>query len=186
MKFCSDCGAPVALRIADGDQIPRFTCTRCARVHYQNPRILVTCLATYGLSALWMKRAHAPRIGCWSVPGGYMEEGESLQEAAVRELFEETRVLLKPESLFLYGIGTIRHVNQVYVSFRADLPSAEFGPTAEASEVALFNVDELPWHELAFPQLTASIRNFYHELENREFKVYLGDYHNGGGSFREA
>lgn len=186
MKFCPACGAELQLKIPDGDRIERFVCSACKQVHYQNPRILVTCLATWEKQALWMKRAHPPAVGGWSVPGGYLEKGESLQEAAVRELYEETRAVLAPEDLYLYGIGTIRHVNQVYVSFRARLRTLDFAPTEEASEVALFSAETLPWEQLAFPLLIPAIRNFYRELLDGEFKVYLGDYQQDSSLLREA
>jgi len=189
MKFCSECGAAVELRIPSGDTLVRYVCTQCQRVHYDNPRILVSCLATWGDRALWMKRAQPPRQGLWSVPGGFMERGESLQQAAVRELREETGVELDPQALFLYGIGTIRDVSQVYVSFRALLPAPEmsgpmFHATEEALEVALFSADDLPWDELAFPDIVPAVRNFYRETRSGDYGIYLGEYVSGTQNLR--
>lgn len=176
MKYCSSCGALLKFEVPKFDTIPRHICSSCGIIHYKNPRVLVSCLATWGDKALWMRRADEPRRGYWAVPAGYMEEGESLQEAAARELFEETCVRLDPQSLVLYAVGSVTHINQVYVSFRAELPTPEFGCGPEALEVALFSHDELPRDQLAFPQTQAAIDNFYLEMPKGEFGVWLGEY----------
>lgn len=176
MNFCSSCGATVTLKHIPSDDIPRHVCDGCGMVHYSNPRVLVSCLCTWEDKALWMRRAEDPRKGYWAVPAGYMEEGESLQEAAARELFEETCVKLDPHSLVLYAVGSVTHINQVYVSFRAELPSPEFSCGPESLEVALFSYDELPRGQLAFPQTMPAIENFYREMPDRNFGVWLGEY----------
>jgi ADP-ribose pyrophosphatase YjhB (NUDIX family) len=166
----------VEYRIPPGDNLPRHICPACGVIHYENPRVLVTCLATWGQRALWMKRAEEPRKGFWSVPGGFTEKGESLQQAAARELYEETRVRLDPHELVLFGVGTIVHVNQVYVSFRAKLKNPQFELTPEAEDVALFSAEELPWGELAYPELTEVVKMFYREMDSGEYGIYMGEY----------
>lgn len=145
-------------------------------IHYKNPTVVVSCLATWGKKALWMKRAEEPRKGFWSVPSGFMELGESLPEAAARELFEETNVRLDPEKLQLYGVGSVANGQQVYVSFRAELESPTFSPGPEAMEVALFSNEELPWDQLAYPGIRNAVENFYAEMETGNYGIYLGDY----------
>ncbi|MEH6548910.1 MAG: NUDIX hydrolase [Pseudomonadales bacterium] len=176
MKFCTNCGAPLIQAIPPGDDRLRLVCTLCAKVHYQSPRVLVTCLATWQGKALWMRRATPPQEGFWSVPGGYKEAGESLRQAAARELHEETCVELDAKDMVLYGVGSLLHIDQIYVSFRAELKTPEFSITAEASELALFNQDDLPWGELAYPELVPSISNFYRELKTGQFGIYMGEY----------
>jgi ADP-ribose pyrophosphatase YjhB (NUDIX family) len=123
-----------------------------------------------------MRRAQNPAKGLWSVPGGYTEIAESLQAGAARELFEETQVKHPPHELKLYGVGTIIHQNQVYVSFRADLPSDSFGISDEALEVALFSEEELPWDQLAYPELIPSVKNFYREMKSGNYGIYMCEY----------
>lgn len=176
MNFCSRCGQPVALRIPDHDTRERHVCTGCGMVHYRNPTVIVSCLATLGQRALWMRRAEEPRRGFWSVPGGFMEIGESLQEAAARELREETGVCLPPEAMSLYGVGSVGNGAQVYVSFRAELQDEVFAPGPESLEVALFSRAELPVAGLAYPGILPAVDNFYRELEGGRFGIYLGDY----------
>jgi hypothetical protein len=76
----------------------------------------------------------------------------------------------------LFGVGTILHVNQVYVSFRAQLTSPKFELTPEALEIKLFSEQELPWDQLAYPELTPAIRTFYQQINSQDFGIYMGEY----------
>src|SRR5690349_24786776 len=89
MNFCSHCGSRVALRIPPGDHLPRFVCDSCGTIHYQNPRVVVGCVPEHEGRILICKRAIEPRLGFWTVPAGFMENGESLQQGAARECMEE-------------------------------------------------------------------------------------------------
>jgi ADP-ribose pyrophosphatase YjhB (NUDIX family) len=176
MKFCGECGDQLRWQIPKGEFIERQVCAGCDHVYYDNLNVLVTCLATWQGKALWMRRAQHPAKGLWSVPGGFTEIGESLQAGAARELFEETQVSVKPHDLKLYGVGTIIHQNQVYVSFRTELSSDNFGTSDEALEVALFSENELPWDQLAYPELIPSVKNFYREMKADSYGIYMGEY----------
>jgi hypothetical protein len=85
-------------------------------------------------------------------------------------------VSIEPHDLKLYGVGTIIHQNQVYVSFRTELSSDSFGTSDEALEVALFSEDELPWGQLAYPELIPSVKNFYREMKTGSYGIYMGEY----------
>lgn len=89
MNYCSHCGAPVSLKTPPGDNFPRHVCDRCGTIHYQNPKVVVGALATWGDKILMCKRAIEPRYGCWTLPAGFMENNETCGEAAVRETLEE-------------------------------------------------------------------------------------------------
>ena len=78
MKFCSNCGSPVEFRIPDGDHLPRFVCPNCHTIHYQNPRIIAGCIPVRGDQVLLCKRAIEPRLGYWTFPAGFMENGEAV------------------------------------------------------------------------------------------------------------
>ena len=89
MKFCSECGAPVELRIPEGDTLPRFVCSACRTIHYQNPRMVVGCIVEWDGKILLCRRAIEPRYGLWTVPAGFMENGETTYQGALRETLEE-------------------------------------------------------------------------------------------------
>ena len=122
MNFCSQCGAKVQLRIPPGDHLPRFVCEACGTVHYQNPRLVVGCVPEHEGRILLCRRAIEPRRGYWTVPAGFMENGETLQEAAARECYEEALARVQIGSLL--SVVHVLHAEQVHVFFRATLPLA--------------------------------------------------------------
>ena len=90
MKFCSHCGSPrLELRLPPGDTLPRYICAECATIHYQNPKIVVGCLPEWEGRVLLCKRAIEPRYGLWTLPAGFLENGETLPAGALRETLEE-------------------------------------------------------------------------------------------------
>jgi ADP-ribose pyrophosphatase YjhB (NUDIX family) len=89
LKFCSNCGATVEQRVPEGDSLPRFVCSACGVIHYQNPRMIVGCIPEWEDRILLCRRAIEPRHGLWTVPAGFMENGETTFQGAARETHEE-------------------------------------------------------------------------------------------------
>jgi ADP-ribose pyrophosphatase YjhB (NUDIX family) len=158
MNFCSQCGAKVRLRIPPGDHLPRFVCEACGTVHYQNPRLVLGCVPEHEGRILLCRRAIEPRRGYWTVPAGFMENGETLQEAAARECYEEA--LARVEIGSLLSVVHVLHAEQVHVFFRATMPLAEFGVGAESLEVALVTPEEIPWADIAFRSTDFTLRRY--------------------------
>lgn len=160
MNFCSHCGSSdIALRIPAGDSLPRFVCANCGAIHYQNPKVVVGCLPEYGDQVLLCKRAIEPRLGKWTLPAGFLENGESLANGAQRETLEEASARVAMGDL--YTVISLPYINQVYVMFRARLIDLDFGAGPESLDVRLFCEDEVPWEELAFRTITRTLRNFF-------------------------
>jgi ADP-ribose pyrophosphatase YjhB (NUDIX family) len=149
MNFCSNCGNKVAFRIPPGDHLPRFVCDSCGTIHYQNPRLLC-------------KRAIEPRLGYWTVPAGFMENGESLEQGAARECYEEA--LADVEIGSLLSLVSIMGANQVHVFFRATLKKPGFGAGPESLEVKLVTPEQIPWNDIAFLSSTFTLQKY---LEDR-------------------
>jgi len=172
MKFCSDCGAPVTLKIPPGDSLPRHVCDACHAIHYQNPRLVVGCIAEWEDRILLCRRAIEPRHGLWTVPAGYMENGETAHDGALRETLEEAnaRVEIGP----LYALYNIPHINQVYVLFRARLLDLDFHAGAETLEARLFVESEIPWDALAFATVRNTLRHFYTDRRAGEYRFHMG------------
>ena len=179
MKYCSECGQPVELRQISGDTHPRFQCTHCLKVHYSNPKILVSCYATWGNKVLWIRRGTEPNKGKWAAPSGFVEENETLVDAAARELYEETRAVVDKSQMELHLIGDLNRMNQIYLVYHAPLIRPEFTITEEASEVCLFSYHELPLQDFAFPEVVDNVKLFYRDLESKRFGVYMGTLVNG-------
>lgn len=159
MNYCSHCGAPLEVRIPDGDNRPRHCCPECGTVHYQNPKIVAGCIPEWEDRILLCRRAIEPRHGYWTLPAGYMENGESVEQAAARETWEEAhaRVEIGP----LLAMYSIPHIAQVYMLFRARLADLDFSAGTESLEVALFAENEIPWKELAFPVIERTLRGYF-------------------------
>jgi ADP-ribose pyrophosphatase YjhB (NUDIX family) len=163
MKFCSDCGADVSLKIPEMEDRLRYVCDACGIIHYQNPKIITGVIVEVGTQILLCKRAIEPRYGYWTFPAGFMENGETTEQAAAREAQEEATVELT--NLRLFSVSSIPHVNQVHVVYRGDLVGDRFAPGIESLEVELFDEQDLPWDELAFRSVTQALKCF---LEDRK------------------
>jgi len=162
MNFCSHCGQPVTLRVPEGDHRPRYVCAACGTIHYQNPRIVAGCVPEHEGRILLCRRAIEPRRGYWTIPAGFMENGETTQDAARRESMEEA--LADVEIGSLLAVVHVLHANQVHVMFRARLPRPEFGAGAESLESMLCTEEQIPWPEIAFRSVDFALR---HYLEDR-------------------
>ena len=112
MKFCSTCGASVSLRIPDGDNRERYICNSCNEIHYQNPKIVAGCIPEWEGKILLCRRAIEPRHGLWTLPAGFMENGESTEQAAMRETWEEAcaRVKLSVSTAFSASLTSARSI----------------------------------------------------------------------------
>lgn len=163
MNYCSNCGAPVEVRIPEGEHLPRHVCPSCGTVHYQNPKLVVGCVPEdeYG-RILICKRAIPPRIGFWTIPAGFMENGETLQEAAAREAQEEA--LADVEIGSLLSVVHVLHAHQVHVFFRGRLRSQTIGAGPESLEVKMIEAHEIPWTDIAFASTEYTLRRY---LEDR-------------------
>jgi len=160
MNFCSQCGAEaIELRVPEGDTLPRYVCSACGTIHYRNPKIVVGCLPEWEGKILLCKRAIMPRHGLWTLPAGFLENGETLAAGALRETLEEARAQVELDQL--YTVISLPQISQVYMMFRARLASQDFGPGAESLEVRLFEEDDVPWGELAFRTITRTLRNYF-------------------------
>jgi ADP-ribose pyrophosphatase YjhB (NUDIX family) len=162
MNFCSNCAARVALRIPDGDNVPRFVCEACGTIHYQNPKLVVGCVPEHEGKIVICRRAIEPRRGYWTVPAGFMENGETLQQAAARESREEA--LIDVEIGSLLAVVHVLYAHQVHVFFRGRMRTASYGAGIESLEVELVRPQDIPWSEIAFPSTEYTLRRY---LEDR-------------------
>ncbi len=174
MKFCSQCAAPVTLSIPEGDTKARFVCSNCETIHYQNPKVVTGCLVTHQGKVLLCKRAIEPRYGLWTVPAGFMENGETLEESACRETLEEAEA--RVEQVELYAVFSLPQISQVYVLFKSELSAPfNYGAGIESLEVALFAEDEIPWEQLAFPIVRKVLEYYFHDRKQDIYPVHYAD-----------
>ena len=127
IKFCSACGSDrVELRVPDGDTLPRYVCASCGAIHYQNPKVVVGCLPEWEEQVLLCRRAIEPRHGLWTLPAGFLENGETVVAGAVRETLEEANARVVVGDL--YTMISLPQISQIYMMFRARLVDLDFGP----------------------------------------------------------
>ncbi len=168
IKYCSHCGATVSLKIPDGDNRLRHVCDRCEMIHYQNPKIVTGCIPVWKDRILLCKRAIEPRKGYWTLPAGFLENGETIEEGAARETREEACADLSNQRL--YALFNLPHINQVYLMFRADLVSGTgFGIGAESLDVRLFSESQIPWDEIAFKVMYLTLDRYLQERKIGQF-----------------
>lgn len=173
MKFCSQCGGSIELRIPEGDNRERHICIDCGTIHYQNPKIVTGCLPEWEDRILLCRRAIAPRHGYWTLPAGFLENGETTLQGAARETMEEASARVTVRSL--YATFNLPHIDQVYMFFRANLLDLDYGPGEESLEVELFSEAQIPWGELAFPVVVETLKLYFADRVRGEFKSHLGD-----------
>ncbi len=173
MNFCTSCGNSVTLRIPEGDDRERYVCTNCELIHYTNPRVIVGCVPVYEGRVLLCKRAIEPRKNYWTLPAGFMENGETTPEGAARETWEEARA--KVSNLQLYRLFDVPYISQVYMFYRCDIDKGEYGVGPESLESSLYTEDEIPWKEIAFPVVIETLREYFRDAEAGHFPVRVSE-----------
>jgi ADP-ribose pyrophosphatase YjhB (NUDIX family) len=173
MNQCSNCGGCLIVTTPPGDDRPRFFCPACHTVHYENPKMVVGCIPEHNDRILLCRRAIEPRLGLWTLPAGYLENGETVNAGAEREAFEEARAHLADLSPYL--LFNICHINQMYLMFRARLADLNFSAGSESLEVKLFDETQIPWNELAFPVITETLRHYFKDRVSGRFAFGIFD-----------
>jgi len=153
--------------IPEGDDRKRHVCDGCETIHYQNPNIITGCLPIHEDRVLLCRRAIEPRHGFWTLPAGFMENGETTEQGALRESWEEAEASI--ESQGLYTLFNLPQINQVYMFYRGTLSDLKFAPGLESLEVALFAEEEIPWKELAFPVVKKTLKHYFSDRTNDHF-----------------
>jgi ADP-ribose pyrophosphatase YjhB (NUDIX family) len=146
-------------RIPEGDNRERMVCAQCGHVDYENPKLVVGSVVVAGERVLLCRRAIEPRRGFWTLPAGFLELGETLEEGAIREAWEEAEAAISLDGIL--GVYSISRIGQVQVIFRARFAAAadpRFAAGPESMDVALFDWDRIPWESIAFPTVQWSLQ----------------------------
>ena len=173
MNYCSNCGNSVILRIPPGEDRPRFFCESCGTIHYQNPKVVVGCIPEMGEKILLCRRAIEPCYGKWTLPAGYLENGETVAEGAEREALEEA--CAKIEILSPFALFNISEISQIYLMFRARLKDANVEPGTESIEVKLFTEEEIPWDQIAFRVIKETLKRYFRDRMKGLFPFQIDD-----------
>lgn len=160
LVYCDRCGSVnLTNRIPAGDDRERQVCTDCGKIHYRNPKLVVGCIPIHEGKILLCRRNIEPRLGYWTIPSGFMENGESVEKGAARECHEESGAIVVVRHL--HTVYSLPQIHQVYMIFLADVTNPEgIHITHESSEVGFFAVDDIPWSELAFAAVEFALRKY--------------------------
>ncbi|MFH0728857.1 MAG: NUDIX hydrolase [Pseudomonadota bacterium] len=175
MNFCSNCGAPVKQLIPPDESRLRHVCPSCGIIHYENPKIVVGCIPEWENKILLCRRNIDPKRGKWTLPAGYLENGETVAEGARRETREETGAVV--DNLSAYRMFDIAHINQIYLMFRARMNTSECHPTPESSEVALLDEEEIPWDKIAFQVIEKTLKHYFKDRSSGFFPFRIDQIH---------
>lgn len=170
MKYCAHCGSEVELKVPAGDNRLRHVCPACGSIHYENPRMVVGTLPVWEEKVMLCRRAIEPRHGFWTLPAGFLENGESAAEGALRETREEARA--RVELLAPYTLVSVPFIDQIHLLFRARLLDLDFAPGTESLEVKLYDEADIPWEHLAFRSVSLTLRTFFDERRSGHFGVH--------------
>jgi len=173
MKFCSHCGERVRILVPKDDTRPRHVCPSCQTIHYQNPKIVTGIIPEWEDRILLCRRAIEPRYGLWTLPAGFMERGETIQQGAARETLEEAHARVEVRGL--YSLFNLPHIDQVYMLFRGRLLDLDFGAGSESLEVMLFEEKDIPWDEIAFPVVNETLALYFEDRTRGEFRLHSGE-----------
>ena len=159
----------MALRVPEGDDRERYVCEACDAIHYTNPRVIVGCLPVHEDRVLLCSRAIEPRRNFWTLPAGFMENGETSMAGAARETWEEAAATAV--NLELYRIFDVPHISQVYMFYRCGIEGGDYGVGPESLESDLFTQDQVPWEEIAFPVVRQALEEYFSDREAGHFPV---------------
>lgn len=173
IKFCNLCGGPASSRIPAGDNLPRRVCERCGHIHYENPRLVVGCVVTWEERVLLCRRAIEPRLGFWTLPAGFMENGETTAGGAAREAFEEACAEVVLEEPFV--LVNVAHINQVHLFYRGYLAAPSFAAGEESLDAELFDEGDIPWDKLAFRSVTLCLEHFFADRSKGSFAFHTAN-----------
>jgi ADP-ribose pyrophosphatase YjhB (NUDIX family) len=173
LNFCAQCGAKVRLQVVAGDDRLRFVCDGCHTIHYENPKMVVGTIPVMDKTILLCRRAIEPCRGKWTLPAGWLENGETVSGCALRETQEEA--CAEVDDLQPYVLANLPFINQVYFFLRARLVNTTFHAGAESLEVKLFSPEAIPWDELAFSAVHDTLRFFCDDVKKSAFPFRILD-----------
>jgi ADP-ribose pyrophosphatase YjhB (NUDIX family) len=163
----------VVKRVPPGDNMPRWVCDQCGEIHYENPRVIVGSIPEFEGRLLLCRRAIEPRYGYWTLPAGFMENGESTAQAALRETLEEAGAQVELGAPF--SMISVPPVNQVHLFYRARLRELNFQAGEETLEVALWEEAQIPWKDIAFRTVGLTLKRWFADRARGAFGFHAED-----------
>lgn len=157
-SFCPKCGRALESRVVKALEPARMVCSGCEFVFFLDPKVAACCIVTVEQKVVLLKRAIQPGYGKWVFPGGYVDRGETVTAAAVREAKEE--INLNVQLVSLLGVYSYDQSPVIIIVYVAEVAGGTLLACDEALEVKTFSPKEIPWDELAFPSTAEALKDF--------------------------
>lgn len=173
-RFCPQCGSDrMERRQPPGDTHERLMCDGCGYIHYENPKVIAGCIIERDGRYLLCQRAIPPRPGTWTLPAGFMESGETTEQAALREVWEESGV--RAEILSPYSIFSVPKISEVYIIFRAQVLEIADAYGPETLDRRFFLPEEIPWEQIYYPAIRQILERYIEERQAGVYGIYMGN-----------
>jgi 8-oxo-dGTP diphosphatase len=157
-KFCPRCGGKLEERYVEIEQRLRKVCSWCSFIFYLNPKVVAAAVPRQE-DRIWLVRRNIePSCGSWVFPGGYVDLGECVPDAAIRETYEETLLRIRLDNLL--NVYSYPDIGIVLIVYRATVIGGEAGITPESQEVKAFCLNDIPWTSLAFPSTREALIDY--------------------------
>lgn len=157
-RFCPRCGNPLDSRILKAGEPPRLVCRACAFVFFLDPKVAAGVVFSHDGGILLVQRAIHPSYGKWVFPGGYVDRGETLEEAALREVREESGLAVRLTRLL--GVYSYPGNPVVVVAYTGEVTGGSLTIDDESLAARPFPPSEIPWNQLAFPSTVQVLKDF--------------------------
>ena len=164
-RFCPQCGGALTERLIKASEPKRLVCTACGFIFYIDPKLAVLALVPYRGGLVMVRRAIEPGYGLWVVPGGFVDIGEKVEEAVVRETQEEAGLTVRVVRLL--NVHSYRHSRTVVLSYITEYLSGNLAAGDEELEARVFRPEEIPWEEIAFSSTRDAVKE-YLELHGKD------------------
>lgn len=178
MNFCNNCGSEeLEFVIPPSDHKQRYCCLNCKVIHYKNPLLVVGCIVHYEGKIVLARRGIEPKKSYWNLPCGFMENDETAEEGALREVEEETGLKVNIQSL--HTVYSLPKSNQVYLIFSAIAQNNNYHLTEESTEIKFFEEKDIPWSEIAFSSNTFALEKYFQNDLKTASSVHIGHHKMG-------
>ena len=157
-RFCPRCGGGLEKRSIKAIEPKRLVCRACSFIFYQDPKVVAGTIFTLKGGVVLLRRGVEPAMGKWVFPGGYVDRGESVQEAAVRETLEESRLQVALDGLL--DVYSYSKSPNVIIVYRAHIIAGELAAGDESVEAATFVASQIPWPDLAFDSTRDALKDY--------------------------
>ncbi|HEX2932752.1 MAG TPA: NUDIX hydrolase [Candidatus Binatia bacterium] len=157
-RFCPKCGGGLERQIIKLNEPKRLVCVGCSFIFYQDPKVVAGTVFTLNGGIVLLRRGVEPSIDKWVFPGGYVDRGESVQDAAIRETKEESQLDVKLGPLL--NVYSYPGSPNVIVVYTADVVGGELAAADESTEARIFLPKEVPWHDLAFDSTRDALNDY--------------------------